>query len=505
MTTPVPSFLRVHRGEDQAGANLPEPSSTDQFWTAFSAATGWRVDRRHADKVTVLPAVEMDLMSDEPADVQPPVVHDQAKELAEMAATLTSEIAELKTVIRRQEIELAAHAAAQVTDPIPVDRGKAAGNQVEAALRHAIAALGFDSAAIYMLDEDTQFLKTRAVVGLPENRLQDEPRLLRGSRADLEAMVQDCVLIENLNGPLRETWNAPEDAGAAICTVLMRGDLPIGTLWFFAEDATELDETQASIAKMVSHQITMELTEAARLRTEAKSSSSVKAMGEICDWQYSSLPVGNRLSPGWFVDGTIESPKPWAIGWHAWDVLPDGSLMIAMAEADSAGADGAMIAAIARAALSAHTGYRHRPAQMLQRISDTLWQTNTADQLMSVLYARLDPETGAGEVAAAGNLNGLIAGKYGYRPLIGSASGMLASSIDVDCFESTFNLAVGETLLGFGAGVKSDGIGQELVGCCLRSAAQSNRKPLSVLRREMAAFPNRHERGILALTRLSTD
>ena len=119
------------------------------------------------------------------------------------------------------------------------------------------------------------------------------------------------------------------------------------------------------------------------------------------------------------------------------------------------------------------------------------------------MYVRLDPETGEGDVAAAGEMGGLIAGKYGYRPFIGSGGRPLASSIDVDCFESTFQLAEGETLLAYGMGLEKDGIGQELLGCCLRSATRSGQNPLAVLRREIAGFPNRNERGLLSLSRRS--
>ena len=102
------------------------------------------------------------------------------------------------------------------------------------------------------------------------------------------------------------------------------------------------------------------------------------------------------LADGWRVDGMIESPESWGTGWHHWDVLPDGTLMIAIAEAADPTAKGAMHAAVARAALAAHSGYRHTPAQLIQRVSDTLWQTNTGEQLVSMIYAHLDPESGDG-------------------------------------------------------------------------------------------------------------
>lgn len=498
VTNLVPSYLKLHLGEDAPAARKSRLSSADQFWNAFSTATGWRIDHRHPqDSVNVLPAVEMDLMGSDPSDLLPPVVKENAAELAGIATAMAQEIDELQRIVRRQEIELAAQSAVQYAP----SRSEAACDAVHHTLERAIMAAGFDAAAIYMLDDETQYLQTRAVVGLPPDRLTAEPRMLRGSRADLEAMVQDAVLMDDLQGHLGETWSAPESAGAAVCTAIYKGDLPIGTLWLYANEPMELGQSAAAIAQLASSQITLELTNAAQARSEERHQKSTEAIRDVAAWQYSSLPVGNHLAPGWFVDGMIESPNKWSIGWHAWDVLPDGSLMIAMAETTDQRAGGAMVAATARAALAAHCGYRHTPHQMLQRIGDTLWQTNTADQLVSLLYARIDPETGEGEIASAGDIDGLIAGKYGYRPLVNSGGRPLASSIEIECFESTFHLEEGETLLTYGNGLKKDGVGQELIGCCLRTATQSDQTPLAALRREMAGFPNRHERGLLSLSR----
>lgn len=498
MSTSVPSYLRLHCGDESKAGFEDSRSSTDQFWSAFSAATGWRLDRKHkSDGVRVLPAVEMDLMGVDPAETQPAVMREDAAELAGIAAQMAQQIDQLQNRVKHQEIELAAHAATQFSP----SRSEAVSNAVHETLQQAITAAGFDAAAIYMLDDDTQYLTTRAVVGLPADRLNAEPRMLRGSRADLEAMVQDAVLIEDLLGAAGETWNAPESAGAAVCTAIYKGDLPIGTLWLFADRPQKLGASVAAIVRMASSQITLELSSVAQQRSEERAKQSSEAVAEIAAWQYAALPAGNHLAPGWFIDAMVESPNRWSIGWHHWDVLPDGSLMFAMAEAEDDRAGGAMIAATARAALAAHSGYRHTPHEMLQRIGDTLWQTNTVDQLVSLLYAHLDPETGEGQVASAGHLSGVIAGRYGYRPLVSGGGRPLASSFEVECVESTFHLGIGESILTYGGGMEKDGIGQDLLGCCLRSSAQSGQDPLPLLRREIAGFPNRYERTMLSLSR----
>ena len=99
-----------------------------------------------------------------------------------------------------------------------------------------------------------------------------------------------------------------------------------------------------------------------------------------------------------------------------------------------------MTAALARAALTAHTGYRHKPADLLQRVSDTLWQSSTSEQLLSLLYARIDPFSGEGEVALAGSLEAVIGNRYGSRSVCSQVSDPLNSSIEVDPVIESFHL-----------------------------------------------------------------
>jgi hypothetical protein len=202
----------------------------------------------------------------------------------------------------------------------------------------------------------------------------------------------------------------------------------------------------------------------------------------------------------------IESPQAWATGWHAWDVLPDGSLMLAIAEAVDSSIKGAMSATIARAAMTSHIGYRHSPSQLLQRVNDTLWQTNTCEQLISLLYMRVDPETGEGQFAAAGAIAAMIGSRYGYRPLVDGMAKPLCSDFRASFVSDSFRMMPGEMMLAYGPGVAASGASQNLLGDSVRSAMQAGSvSPLASIRRTLAASPLEFERGAAALTRLGVD
>ncbi len=412
---------------------------------------------------------------------------------------LTDQLQQARELIRRQEIELAARASILVDDE---DRDRIA-DQIETTLADAAAACGCDAAVMYLLDDDTQHLKARSVFGMSPRTLERPPRELRGSRGDLEALVQGVVAVDDFRLDMIDTWNSPEPFACGICAAIRQEGVPIGTLWLFGNEAREFTASASAGARLAASQLALLLSQAARARSGATHKQEAAVARDIGAWQYQGLPVGAELAEGWRVDGMIESPHPWATGWHAWDVLPDGSLLLAMAEACDSTVMGAMSATIARAALTSHSGYRHTPRQLMQRVHDTLWNTSTAQQLVSMLYARIDPESGEGEVVSAGNITALIASRYGYRPIVDGRGAPLTSHIDARFFAETFRMGKGETLIAYGQGVVEDGANQRLLGESVRTSMQKcDLNPLARLRRQLAGKELRSERGLVSLVRV---
>ncbi len=496
MTQTIPSYLRIHQGNEPT-ASLSTASTADaveSFWNAYSDATGWRIDNRETgnlDTLDLLPAVTTEGIEDLPT-----VSKSAATRLAESAERLAEELRSNRDALRRQEAELATRASILSNQS---DHTRLA-DCIEKTLADAAAACGCDAAAMYLLDDNTEYLKARIVFGLPPKRLEDEARSLRGSRGDLEAMVQGVVTIDDLTAGSIDTWNCPEPFAAGICASILSDDVPIGTLWLFANEPAEFGMAEAAAARLAASQLSLQLSQASLDRKTR--SSAAEPIREVSQWQCESLPIGAKLADDWRVDGMIESPRPWATGWHAWDILPDGTLMLAIAEAVDSSAMGAMKATIARAALTAHAGYRHTPAQLLQRVSDTLWQTSTGEQLVSMLYARVDPETGEGEVASAGAITAMIGSRYGYRPLVDGCSDPLNQHIDAMATMESFRMMPGETLLAYTPGLIIDGATQTMLGDRIRTSMQTDDvNPLAAIRRDLAGLKLNQERGAVTLLR----
>jgi len=520
----IPPYLRLHStSSDVASDPVVSVDPVSRFWKAYTDATGWRVDRSHSsveapsvpemrvnpklsdrEPVRLLPAFDGDIAGDAESQAHSPsVTRDLAEQLASAAADLARRLEQAQDAYRVQEAELAVTSTPTGTP----DQSSRLLLRLERLLKQAVAATGCDAAGMYLLDNDTTTLKLRASHGLPADRITAPARTLRGSRGDLESLVRDVVLIDDLRGTLATTWNSPESFASGIVVKIEEDDLPIGTLWLWSKTPTDFDERDGAAAQLAALSLASELARASLHRERAKwnvTSTSIKAATQ---WQMRQLPPAMELAPGVVLDGWTESPRPWARSWHAWDVLPDGTIALALAESHLKGMDAAMIAATARAAFAAHCNYRHKVDEMLRRISDTLWQTNTGDQLMSMMYIKFDPETGEGQLASAGSIQAIIAGARGYRPLCSATqSEPLASQIDCRPFYAEFQLYEGEAIIGVNGSVLDEllGISQlDLASVAREAMTRRNTPILASIRRSLAMKPLEEERAGVMLHRKS--
>lgn len=555
------SHLRLHQpsvtgnpGRHHGGTSiLTGGDPIEQFWSVFSSTTGWRIDaqrRRRGGEVAVIPSVrshlELDPLHDDSELAIAPdggIDRDTAGRLAAAATGVTAELLAARKQMLRSETELAARA-------MMFGGSEDCDNVADRIVQHlsdAVAATGTTAAALYLLDDDTESLRISATHGLSPMAMTTPPRPLRGSRGDLEALVNHVVLADSFTSGGIDSFSPPALSGTecfagGICVSIRSGDLPIGTLWLLHDSTVQYGNAQSAAARLSASAIELELkvsirsspaepvtgpsaklaTPFARVSTVSDSPSVKSKTGshrllfaadpespaetlvrQIAQWQFLSLPQGSKLADNWYVDGMIESPADWVSGWHTWDLLPDGTMMIALAELDPSATIDAIASSVARSALQSHTLYRHNPAEMLRRVSDTLWQTGSIQTELSMIYAQIDPETGHGEFAAAGAVHAIVGNRYGFRPLANGNSPAIGQHIDPQFSNQSFRLLPGETLLGYDSGMMLDkSIGQSDLGQCLRqSAIDSSKYPLSLIRRRIASSPLSRQRGAISLAR----
>ena len=202
-------------------------------------------------------------------------------------------------------------------------------------LRNGAQAVHCEATALYLLDNETTSLKLRAVWGIPEERFLEPPRSLKGTLADLEALLGNAVI---LNDPyLQELWKAPENFSTAICIPVTSEVSILGTVWFYSNKYLDTETVDLKIMEIVAGRLAIELENNAllqenrayrrvqrdleRCRDFALLESHEKTMpGGLFGWAAIS-DVGERFPSSFWLTGEVGTNR---IALIAGKNIPDG-------------------------------------------------------------------------------------------------------------------------------------------------------------------------------------
>ena len=395
-----------------------------------------------------------------------------ANRLADAASKLAGHLDRQQREIKAYHAGLAINAASTVGPAGPVTAGR-----IDEILANTTQASGCVVAHVDLLDENTDDLTTRFVFGLAPTGRLGRVRPLRGARGDLEAMVGGLVTLEDRMACRVNTDAAPEDFASSLCVALGVDDFPIGTMWLHSTTGSAFNRGQIAAAHIGAQLITELLGVGPATALPRPTLAVVDPAAEetfahqITAWQVASGPAGACLARGWKVVGGGRTAAAIGDHWTHWDVLPDGTLAIAVARCGGAEAGLLMNTALARSALLAHAGYRHSPAIALMRVNDTLLQIDPmaaparCDALLdrgqpparapsgvAMVYAHVDPIDGMTRIASVGQWEILVRSDRGYRPIPAAASSDgLGSDVELRCHRGETTLQPGESLVVVGA------------------------------------------------------
>ena len=473
---PLPPGSRV-----TTGARRVDPVTG--FWQTYAETTGWQSTDSLADtdlRGAVEDATNDDSLVDSGTGVPrggKMLSTSGARRLAEAAAKLAGHLGQQQRQIEAYHAGLAINAAA-ATQSASHSAGLVTAQRIEQILADTTEACGCVAAHIDLLDDDTDHLTTRFVFGLAPTGRLGRVRPLRGARGDLEAMVGGLVKYENRAACPIDVDSAPEDFASSVCVALGGDDMPIGTFWLHSSSAAAFNSGQVAAARIGGQLISRCLqTQPVRATPQPTPTQPTLAVidpepadslaDQIGAWQTATRPAGTCLARGWHVTGGGHSGAAVEDHWTHWDVLPDGTLAIAVARGGCGDAGGLMNTALARAALIAHAGYRHRPADALMRVNDTLLQIDPmaapsrCETLLdpgqppsrgpvgvAMVYAHVDPVDGRTRIASVGQWEILVRSRRGYRPIPGPAtSDGLGSDVELRCGRGETTLQPGESLV----------------------------------------------------------
>ncbi len=332
---------------------------------------------------------------------------------------MLSELLETRHALWQREAEL----AAQVPFAPHGDEAAQLAARLEGVLRAGAEAVGCEAAALYLLDDRTEYLKLRSLWGLPFDRLLAPPRALHGAVADLEAMLGHAVVLEDTSENL--SWQPPEDFAAAVCLPVSSPTSLFGTVWFFSNRSRDFSSRETNILEVAAGRLAIEL-EREMLLAHALETASWRAHLEAAQrLQHSQLPGVPPLIDDWQLAGWAHQAHRVGGAFYDWFCLPDGRIGFAMGRAASCAKDGgwdaSLTAANVRTALRAHGQYQNGPHDVLRQANMTLWTGSAGDQHAAVVFGTLRARDAKLQFSSAGSVSLLHVGPRGHHPPIATA------------------------------------------------------------------------------------
>ncbi len=460
MTKNYPEYLKLHV-EEQAAARrertpeLQDVRGLDAICRVFESTTGWKLDYREPGETVHAASWSMTLGDDHreaghialspsaSARKAPPL--DRVRPLAQAIGSLVEELLAAQRAIWHREAEL----AAGIPVTLNPEEQRTLAHRLESVLHGGAEAIGCQAAALYLLDDATSHLKMRAAWQLPKSRLWDEPRPLRGSVADLEALIGHAVTLEDTS--LLPHWKVPEDYPAAVCVPVATSSTPLGTLWLFADSVREFTPEQIHMVEIVAGRLVADLEREVLKREGLRHRQADVAQQSLVNWQDEQRPRVPPLVDGWQVAG--DSGRKDEVGgrFYDWCILPDGRMALALGQAEGSAVEAGLTGTTLQVALRAHASYPHEARQMLDRLNESLWMHSTGNRFASLFYAVIDPDSGTMQYSCAGEIHALLYDAETLEPLA-DGSPALGSDPDFRYRQRTREIELGQALALFSRG-----------------------------------------------------
>ena len=423
-----PTYLKLHSIDDQEAVATTAPVSNfdlDRFCNSFSQATGylldygedlyagtgcfWSIEVASYDPMETIQFAMSKLEHLYAAEEAGQVIDRLAAEdLAGECANLIDDLHRTERALREREAELA------TSVPMTVgmeEQPEKLANRLTAILEGGCRAVGCQAASVYMLDDETRFLKVRVSWGLPNNRYTDPPRTLRGSKGDLEALAGHAVVLEKLVD--LPNWNAPEDYASAVCVPVSTADMPLGTMWVFADEERGFSDNDVNLLEIIAGRIAGEL-EREVLLCQSRQQRGNDFLEDAIAAQKARLPQASLQLDHWEFAGTTGYVNSLCNDDYYWYQRADGKMLATVHTFEEEGLastwNAAMLAGTVRAQSEAKDA-----ADVLTAANRTLWTNSSGDQSASLAAVLVDPATNEIALASAGRIEGFVIRHHGWE------------------------------------------------------------------------------------------
>jgi hypothetical protein len=463
---------------DRNEANQARKFDIQQLMDDFTEATGWQpralTTTPHAmgksgqgddrsvplrERVELVNVAMLDgLLDAEDLLDMPMTGEDTAWQLLESIDSLVQRLNETEKALSHQEANLATEVGVNVRS----DEGNQLADRLLESLYRASELTSSDAAALYLLDDTTSELKMRCCWGMPAAALAHPPRNLRGSLADLEALMGNAVLLENTR--IAPEWNCPEPYAAAMCVPIGSPTMPHGTLWLFSDHIRDFADSDIDAAKAATEKILSDIERSVLAEEVLKTRRLNRQFEDASLVQASRLPDQQSLHEDYELAGWTYQGQALGGNFHTWNINRLGQINAAMGDAATGGTAGALVATSVQTIVETCWNSNHKPSQVIRKANEILWGTQEGDWRSSLCYLQVHPESGSTQLSIAGDICAYIIGSRGYRMIAGNTT-MLALAPDSTYRNEQLYLEAGDLLLIASAdvlaGTKRGGLAQD--------------------------------------------
>lgn len=284
-------------------------------------------------------------------------------------------------------------------------------------LRFAKQELSAFGVGVYLLDEATTHLRLRSMIGPASYAPQIETvRSLENSLADLEALIGNKVNIHSVE--MGETWRIPQPYRFGWCLMLGTANLPLGSLWIFFSEPREPKDRELEFLGNLCNQLYSEIS--SREQPESEDAESTLLKQELllaARTNDARLPSFAPEIDGWKISGWTYRQGYLSSTFHDWAVTPSGNLSIAVGQVAGPMLTAALSLNNMRSLLSAHREYRHTGRILAAKLNEQIWCNSPGDEMASLIYALVDPETQSLQLVNAGDGGVVLYGPAGVKSI----------------------------------------------------------------------------------------
>ncbi|MEQ1906588.1 MAG: GAF domain-containing protein [Pirellulaceae bacterium] len=392
--TPVP-LVAVPRGFDAVFQDFEELTG----WVLGFAETTPSIERRTQFALGPQAAegsFYIEDLSESVGGKRSAVDRAASEKLAKSLTSVFAQLTETRNDLRKAHAELATMCTLEVR-PDNEARQWAFFQQL---LKSAIDLLGYESAALCVLNEQTNSLVFRVVAGTHfEDRL-GYYRDLRICRGDVAAMSGN-VLTLGRRAEIFE-WETPVACRSAVCVPVASLDNIMGTLWLTGDRRRTPSNDDLQVLEIIAGRIACEMERRSLLRRLDTALVAAKIV-------FQSAPH-EQLVEAWtptpFADWTISSGRqclktgPHREHFSIWRVTAEDKLAVLLAELH--GVDAAAQANCLRTSFDVLSQIKLEPQAWLKALLGNLNQHFDAPAIESLACMIVDPLTGECQVISAG-------------------------------------------------------------------------------------------------------